>query len=218
MRLQGAIFKSIEDSGGISVHVSHVLRKHLTLFAIVLCSVSPSLVLASDRNTGSLDFGLSQLRSDFYGELHFGANGIRHSDLDFFPLFASVTAGAFVLPNIGIEVFADLALAEEDNAGFDVELTSALGIAARFQSPPWQGLSGYVVLGVVDYTVTQSPQNASIGGGSIEEDFFGVRVSVGVIQQLKRLPKLSVSAEWRSYAVDEPIRVDSLVIGLRITP
>lgn len=190
----------------------------MTLFAIVLCSVSPSLVLASDRNTGSLDFGLSQIRSNFYGELHFGANGIRHSDLDFFPLFASITAGAFVLPNIGIEVFGDLALAEEDNAGFDVELTSALGIAARFQSPPWQGLSGYIVLGVVDYTVTQSPQNASIGSGSIEEDFLGVRVSVGVIQQLKRLPRLSVSAEWRSYAVDEPIRVDSLVIGLRITP
>lgn len=200
------------------MHVSHVVRKHITLLAIALCSVSPCLVLASDRNTGSLDFGLSQIRSDFYGELHFGANGIRHSDLDFFPLFASITAGAFVLPNIGIEVFADLALAEEDNAGFDVELTSALGIAARFQSPPWQGLSGYVVLGVVDYTVTQSPQNASIGSGSIEEDFLGVRVSVGVIQQLKRLPKLSVSAEWRSYAVDEPIRVDSLVIGLRITP
>ena len=115
-------------------------------------------------------------------------------------------------------MFADAALAEEDNAGFDVELTSAQGIAARFQSPPWQGLSGYIVLGAVNYRVTQSPQDASIGVGSIDEDFFGVRVSVGVVQQLKRLPMLSVSAEWRSYAVDEPIRVDSLVIGLRVMP
>lgn len=200
------------------MHVSHVLSKHIALLAMALGSVAPSLLLASDRNTDSGALLFPQPQSDFYGELHFGVNGIRHSDLDFIPLFASVSAGVFILPNIGIEVFVDAALADDENAGFDVELTSAQGIAARFQSPPWKGLSGYVVLGAVNYRVTQSPQNASIGNGSIEEDFVGGRVSVGVIQQLKRLPKLSVSAEWRSYFVDEPIRVDSLVIGMRIRP
>lgn len=200
------------------MRVSYVFRKHIALLILAFASVSPSLLLASDRDTGTADLGFPHPRSIFYGELHFGAAGIRHSDLDFFPLFASATAGVFVVPNVGIEIFADAALADEDNAGFDMELSSAQGIAARFQSPPRGGLSGYIVLGMVNYTLTQTPQNALVANGKIEEDFRGARISVGLVQQLRRVPELSFSAEYRSYYADQPIKVDSLVFGVRLMP
>jgi len=185
--------------------------------------VSPPVAWASDvsgstRSAQGTELGFPQASSPLYGELHFGAGGVRHSDLDFFPLFASFTAGFFVVPNIGLEVFADAALADEDNAGFDMELSSAFGVALRLQSPPRAGLSGYVVVGMVDYTLTQTPRGSSADNRAIEEDFRGARVSVGVMQQLRRVPALSVSAEYRSYYADQPIKVDSIVFGLRVSP
>jgi len=205
-------------SAELLVRISDVKWKYQALFTIALWIGSNGWVSASERNSGDGLLGFPDARSPFYGELHFGAASIRLTDLDFFPLFASVTAGVFVLPNIGIEVFADAALSDEDNAGFDMELTSSLGIAARFQSPPRSGLSGYVVLGLVDYTLTQTARGATLANAVIEEDFRGARVSVGIVQQLKRVPQLAVSIEYRSYYADEPINVDGIVLGLRISP
>lgn len=152
-----------------------------------------------------------------YAELQFGAGGVSHSDLNFYPTFGSVNVGVYVLPNIGLELFADTGIQSDEAGGFDMELEQAYGIAARFQSPPIRGVQGYIVLGAVNYTLDQSANSAgSLSASSINEDFTGARVSVGVMQRLKRAPNLQVSFEYRHYNADEPLRLDALVLGLRV--
>ncbi len=151
-----------------------------------------------------------------YGELYLGGGGVRYSsldqDFDAYPIFGGVTLGAYVLPGLGLEVFADQGIATDEEQSFDIGLEEAFGAAARFQSPSIGGTSGYIVLGYVDFTVEQEQDGAS----ALSESFTGARFSVGLMQRLSRFPSLQVSAEYRNYYVDEPVRVDGLVLGLRL--
>jgi len=149
-----------------------------------------------------------------YGELQVGVGGVYHSDLNFYPRFATASLGAYVLPNIGLELFADTGFAPGDDEDFELDIEQAYGIALRFQSPPWQGLSGFIVAGAVNYTLDQSLDSAD--SPSVNEEFTGARVSVGIMQRLKRLPGLLLTVEYRHYNADEPLKVDALVLGWRV--
>lgn len=152
-----------------------------------------------------------------YAELQLGAGGVRNSDLNFYPAFGSLNVGLFVLPNIGIELFADSGIGTDDAGNFDMALDQAYGIAARFQSPPIRGVQGYIVLGAVNYTLDQtSKSSGSLPELSVKEDFTGVRASVGLMQRLQRARNLLVSFEYRHYNAGEPLRLDALVLGLRV--
>ena len=152
-----------------------------------------------------------------YAELQVAAGGVTNNDLDFYPSFGSVNAGVFVYPNIGIEVFADAGINEDLVRGFDMQITQAYGVAARFQSPPRAGMQGYIVLGAVNYTLEQSARaTAEFPASTIKDDFTGARISVGLMQRLQRAPNLLVSFEYRHYNADESLRVDALVLGLRV--
>ena len=152
-----------------------------------------------------------------YGEVHLAAGGVQHPNLDFYPIFGSVTVGAFVMPGIGLEVFADTNLKSDERSGFDLEVEHAYGIAARFQSPPVNGVQGYITLGWVNFAVEQrSSGTPSLAASSVSEDFTGGRVSIGLMQRLKRFRNLLVSMEYRHYNADDPLRVDALLLGLRV--
>lgn len=160
---------------------------------------------------------LASANGSLYGEVQLAAGGVQHSELDFYPLFGSVSAGMFLAPGIGLEVFADTGLAADTVGGFDLEIEQAYGLAARFQSPPARGIQGYIVLGVVNYTLNQaSKATASLAATDVNEDFTGARISVGLMQRLKSAPNLLVSVEYRHYNADEPLKVDALLLGLRV--
>ncbi|MGQ7843339.1 hypothetical protein ACUNV4_02600 [Granulosicoccus sp. 3-233] len=151
-----------------------------------------------------------------YAELQLGAGGLDNSDLSFYPTFGSVNVGLFVLPNIGIELFADTGLSTDRSGDFELEVEQAYGIAARFQSPPVRGTQGYIVLGAVNYTLEQTAAAAgALPASSINEDFTGARVSIGIMQRLQRARNMLVSFEYRHYNAGEPLRLDALVLGLR---
>ncbi len=152
-----------------------------------------------------------------YGELQLGAAGVSHSELDFYPVFGTLTLGAFVLPGIGIEVFADSSVAEGSDDNFDLDIEEAYGIAARFQSPPMRGLQGFIVLGLVNFTLDQEADSVgTVSLRPVNEEFRGARVSIGAMQRLERFPNLQFTAEYRHYNADEPLRVDAIVFGLRV--
>lgn len=159
----------------------------------------------------------AQADGPVYGELQLGAAGLSNDDLDFYPGFGGINAGFYVLPNIGLEVFADTAVQADSKGGFEMEIEQAYGIGVRFQSPPTRGTQGYIVLGAVNYTLDQQSVNAlNQAQTAINEDFTGARISIGLMQRLKRAPYLQVSAEYRHYNADEPLRVDAFVLGLRV--
>ena len=152
-----------------------------------------------------------------YADLQFAAAGVNHSSLDFYPQYASVTAGLFLRPGIGLEVFADTGLASDRKGGFDLEVENAFGIAIRLQSPPVRQVQGFIVIGAVNYSISQKSIAANApAGSSIEGDFKGVRLSVGLIERLERWDNVLLSLEYRHYNAEEPMRVDALLFGVRI--
>lgn len=153
-----------------------------------------------------------------YGEIQFAGGALQHSDLNFYPTFGSVNVGLYVVPNIGVELFADRGIGSDSSGDLDMDIEGAFGIAARFQSPANSGgVQGYVVLGYVDYKLDQISRGSTIGSsGSVDENFTGVRVSVGFMQRLRNFRNLQVTAEYRHYNADDPLRVDALVLGLRV--
>ena len=148
-----------------------------------------------------------------YAEVQLGANGVRHSERDFVSPVASASLGLWVLPNIGLEAFADTEIDRGSDDGFEAGVSEAFGAALRFSSPPRDRLRGYLVLGYVDYTVTQEPNG---GGREVDERFSGARFGIGLQQRLVRLPGVLVGAEYRNFYNDEAIQVDGLMIGLRL--
>lgn len=154
-----------------------------------------------------------QRRFGPYLELQAGVLGVRHANLDVFGPVGGAIAGTWVRPGIGIELFADTPLAYGDDNGFEAGVSEAFGAALRLRSPPVDGLYGYVVLGYADFTVHQEPFD---GGIAQDERFTGMKFSVGLMQRLKILPAMLVSAEYRNFYVDEPVRVDGLSLGLRL--
>lgn len=151
----------------------------------------------------------------FYGEARVGAGGVRHSDLDFYPRFGSFSAGVFVRPNIGIEVFADTSLSDADRDIYTMDVTQATGVAARFQAPPQRGLSAYILLGYVDFTLEQR-ENGIVGPRTVKQSFDGLRFSIGVQQELAQLKGLLFGVEYKNYHADSGITVDGLSVGLRV--
>ena len=156
-----------------------------------------------------------QAQNPLYAELHVGAGGVSHSDLDFIPTFGSLSVGAYVYPGIGLELFGDSGLNPGADDGLELSINEAFGIGARFESPARRGMQGYVVLGAVEYTLEQRIEGTETLG-LVEEDFTGMRISVGLMQRLVRLPALLVSAEYRHYNAGERLRLDAFVLGLRV--
>ena len=166
----------------------------LTIALICLCSIATA-----------------QADLKFYGEARLGAGGVRHSDLDFYPTFGSFSAGVFIFENIGVEAFVDAPLAADTSGDFEVDIVEAAGAAIRFQSPPRNGVNAYMLLGFVNFELEQEED----GAGTLEEDFSGARVSIGLNQRLKRFPGVLFGAEYRNYFSDSGITVDGISLGLR---
>lgn len=151
-----------------------------------------------------------------YGELMLGVGGVTNTDLEFYPALGSVSVGAYVYENIGVELFADSGLRSGEDADFTLDVDQAYGVALRLQSPPVDGVQGFIVLGAVSYTLEQQLSSGVAGSAAgVSDEFVGVRASIGLMQRLVRFPALQLTAEYRHYNADEPIRLDAVLLGLR---
>ena len=150
-----------------------------------------------------------------YGEVQLGVASVTHSGINFYPSFGSLSAGAFVAPNIGIEVFADGLLATGTEGDFEMAITQAVGVAVRLRSPPKDGLHAYVLLGLVDFELQQDESNDR-NSPRVRQDFTGLRVSLGMAQRLRAIPQLLFTGEYRNYYSDDGIQVDGFSLGLRV--
>jgi len=154
-----------------------------------------------------------QAAGSLYGELRLGASGVRHSDLDFYPGFASINAGIFIKRNIGIEAFVDAPLSEESNGAFKTGLPRALGIGVRLQSPPRLGTEAYLSFGYTSFTIEQF-ENDVRGQRTVKQNFDGASIRIGIQKRLQVSRKLKVGLEYRNFYSDSGVTVDGLSLGL----
>lgn len=158
------------------------------------------------------------LYARLYGDINFALGGARHSDLDFYPGFVSLAGGAWIRRGFGVDVFVDEGLFSDEKNGFDFEITSASGLAARFQSPSNNGFFAYVVAGVVYLRIVQKEEErGALGARSVVQNYQGGRISVGIGQQLSFAKNLIVTGEYRNYFVDKDLQIDALSLGVRLS-
>ncbi len=156
----------------------------------------------------------AQAIGPFYGELRLGAAGVRYSDLDFYPSFASINAGVFVKNNIGLEAFIDAPLSDETKDAFEVGITRATGFGIRLQSPPRLGTEAYISFGYVAFTIDQF-ENDERGQRTVTQSFGGASVRIGIQKQLQISRQLKAGLEYRNFYSDSGVTVDGLSLGLR---
>ena len=85
----------------------------------------------------------------------------------------------------------------------------------RFQSPPRNGFSVYLMAGFVDYQVVQEV-NDERGRARVSEGFTGFRLGFGLAQRLPVFENVLVTGEYRNYFSEDELQVDSLTVGLRV--
>ena len=151
-----------------------------------------------------------------YGDINVALSGARHSELDFYPGFVSLSGGAWIRRGVGVDVFVDEGLFSDEKDGFEFEITSASGVAARFQSPPRKGFFAYVVAGVVSLRIVQD-EETDLGQRSVVQNYQGGRISVGIGQQLSFARNLIITGEYRNYFVDTELQIDALSLGVRLS-
>jgi len=151
--------------------------------------------------------------SQFYGEFQLGVHGVQHSDIDFYPGFASGAVGVYVKRHIGVELFFDRATSSDNQEGFEIEVAEASGFAARFESPTQRGMQAYILLGYATFSIDQSEANPR---RLAKENFKGARISLGLARTFERYRQMQLVFEYRNYDVDAPLRVDGFGIGLRV--
>ena len=150
-----------------------------------------------------------------YADLQYTLGGVKHSDINFNPGFGTLGVGAWIRPGIGIEGFIDQGSSSSREGNFDLQLEQASGVNLRFQSPlTGGGVFSYVLLGMVSVDVIQDESDER-GQRRVRQGFEGVRVSLGFGIEFRRLEALSLTGEYRYYAVDEDIQIDGISVGLR---
>lgn len=184
----------------------------------LLSALAISIALAALAPPASAQTMLPQ-RLGPYAELQFGGSVVSHSDLDFISPAIGGNVGVFLYPGIGLEAFGSGTLENGEDGRFEAGVTESYGAGLRFQSPGSSSfagglLHGYIVLGYVDFLLEQASLDEP--ERRIEERFSGARISIGVMQRFRRVPNLSLTAEYRNSYVDEPVQVDGLVLGLRL--
>ncbi|MBX2824631.1 MAG: hypothetical protein KTR33_07865 [Gammaproteobacteria bacterium] len=151
-----------------------------------------------------------------YGDIQFAFGGVRHSDVEFNPGFASVSVGAWLWEGIGLEVYLDQGLNKGSDGDFDLEITDANGIAARFQGRADEGLFAYVVLGIVATRLEQA-EGGDSAPRTVVQNYRGGRISIGFGSELSFFNGARLLAEYRNYFVDEDLHMDALTVGLQVS-
>ncbi len=164
---------------------------------------------------GAITHAASVPALPLYADFQYTLGGVKHSDINFNPGFGTLGVGAWIRPGIGIEGFIDQGTSSSREGNFDLQLEQASGVNLRFQSPTTDGgVFSYVLLGMVSVDVIQDESDER-GQRRVRQGFEGVRISVGFGIEFRRLEALSLTGEYRYYAVDEDIQIDGISVGLR---
>ncbi len=151
-----------------------------------------------------------------YVDVQFALQGVRHSELDFYPTATQLSAGFWIFNDIGIDFFIDRPVSSDKESIFDVEIRQASGVALRFQSPHLATrLHAYMLLGYVDLQVEQN-QADDRGTRRIRQSFSGARISIGFARRLSRLDNVLITGEYRNYYTEDEIQIDGIGLGLRV--
>lgn len=184
------------------------MARLLILFGVLVAVLGSTQVYAQAQATPAY--------ARLYADVQVSLGGARHSDLNFYPGFVSVSGGAWVRRGVGIEVFADQGTFADREGDYEFEITDASGVAGRFQSPSRRGFFAYVLLGLVNVRLEQD-ERINSQGRTVIQNYQGGRISVGIGQQLSFAKNLIVTGEYRNYFVDKDLQLDALSLGLRLS-
>ncbi len=156
----------------------------------------------------------AQAADRFYAELHAGFGGISHSDITGRPAEVYASVGGYAWDHLGLDLtVAGTLMAGEDN-GYSLSLERLTTVSLRFDSPPMENVSAFILLGVSQFDLHQEADDAQGDSRTVKGSFQGGTFGIGLRHQFINSP-LSFVAMYRVHYVDQPIDIDSWSLGLR---
>lgn len=150
-----------------------------------------------------------------YGDVQLAYAGVRHSAREFNPGFASGALGYWLLPGVGVELFADRGLSDARDGEFSLEIVEASGLAARFQGPlSDEDYFAYMAVGLV-FTRLEQFESEQSGQRTVVQNYRGGRLSLGGGRKFSSFPG-ALTLEYRNYFVDEALEMDALTFGVQV--
>jgi len=152
----------------------------------------------------------------FFAEYHLAGTATRHTDLKFRSLGGRLIFGGYFAEGLGAQISVGGPFRVGEDQGFTVQLENFANASLRFDSPPLDGLSAYIALGVSQFTVSQRGVNSIGQARTVRETFQSGSLFVGLQQRYNQLP-FSVVGGYQIHYVDQPLDIDAWTLGLRAT-
>jgi outer membrane protein with beta-barrel domain len=160
-----------------------------------------------------LAFSAQASSMDFYAE--FAANAVlqKVDDTRFDLASTEVRGGAYVMPQIGLELFAGAGVVDDSKYDLTQSITQSYGIATRFESPMVDGTKAFILLG---YAATELNLENDQGPAPGKEFFEGFSYGVGLEQQLfNKRSDWYLNGRWQSYYSSGDIDISVFGVGVR---
>jgi hypothetical protein len=160
-----------------------------------------------------LVFSVHASATEFYAE--FSANAISQEIAEerFVLGSAELRGGAYVLRQIGVEVFAGTGLVDDEQFNLSQSVSYTYGIATRFESPMVDGTKAFILLG---YAATELDLESDQGPAPGKELFEGFSYGVGLEKQLfNKRSAWYLNGRWQSYYSSGDIDISVFGVGVR---
>lgn len=150
----------------------------------------------------------------FYVQIETGWANVGIAESDFRPWQANVSVGGYFLKNVGVDLSLAAPLNSDDDDGFDVQVEDFASLSFRFDSPPKNGWSAFILLGVSTFAIDQEGAGPSGVSTTVNETFQSGTAALGFKRRLAD-SRYSLVGTYRVHFIDEPIDLDSVTFGFR---
>lgn len=135
-------------------------------------------------------------------------------DASFEPRLATAAVGFWMWEGIGLEAEFGTSYFEDSFSSLKLDVPTQAAMGLRLESPPAQGYSAYIQLGVAR-TEIKSRYTTTPGSAS-KTTLSGPRFGIGLMMHFNRW--LSVDAGFTRLVYEDEARVNLFRLGLRFSP
>ncbi|MGK0440718.1 MAG: hypothetical protein ACJA0N_000513 [Pseudohongiellaceae bacterium] len=149
---------------------------------------------------------------NFYSELSVLYTTTKFDGLSFSQTAAQARGGMYILPQIGIEIYASKGIDDDSNAGLTTEFDYNTGIDIRLETPEQKRAKLFVTLGYSQTAISMSKQDSDFPG---KETFRSPSVGIGYEVRAGRDNNISILGKYTYFYDDDEIRISGFNLGAK---
>ncbi|MCB1755271.1 MAG: hypothetical protein KDJ38_07100 [Gammaproteobacteria bacterium] len=158
--------------------------------------------------------GLSGALADsgWYGDVAAEVYDIRIDGQSYFPRQLKISAGHWLLRDIGLELHAGSSIGSDSSDGFELETAAYQGVSIRWQSPRRFIAKAYILTGYGRLQLDGSLDDTGFPG---KEWFSGPVLSLGLIFPFSERSGWNAGLSYNHYFLEDDLKIEGINAVLR---